>query len=304
MTYTADGASLEVRFVEPSVDLATLATCLAEAVPGHAVQTDRQEQPAALLLNWDPVERVLSIDTRVVLARMTRTRGFRTLSTGFCRDTTVPRSKARAHLGGHIVDGTDGVLRQALDCLTANVESALDSLIAAGLDPTVLVQSDPERTLRVMGSKAGVSPDDFLRTRTQVRRTTFGHVAKTQRERQEEIARLMAAVEEMDGGRADHFERLAMAVRELLRADGCHEHEIEAALAFYREQAQTPGTQLSRFFDFLEDEALARIRLQVTFRMMEAIASEAFARVEGADGADMALLVSYVRRTVALYQSL
>lgn len=308
MTHLSDGARLEVRYPEPALDLATLADCLADAVPVPADGSGAQPRQRWSLLRWDAERGVLGINTRAVLQRLTTTPGFRSLKptddSGFLRDAPVPRSRARAHLGGRILEGSGGRLRQGLDRLVAHLDAALDDLQASGFDPAVLVATPPAKVMAEIGERVGGRADDLLRGRTRVRRTAFAPVGPTQRARQEEVARLMSAVEEIDGDRMDHFERLASSVRALLLGRGLGEREIDAALAFHRQQAEMPGTQLARFFDFLEDDALARIRLQVTFRMMEAIAAETTARLAGSQGPDLALLAAYSTRATGLYERL
>src|SRR5690242_13007270 len=117
MSISRDGASLDAHFAEPAIDLATLIEGLAEAV---ATPTDPTTPPTAEhwpLLTWDAQEQVLSLNTRAVLARFWQTRAFKQLGSGFLRNASVPKSRARAHLGGQIVHGTEGRLRAATDKL-------------------------------------------------------------------------------------------------------------------------------------------------------------------------------------------
>ena len=65
---------------------------------------------------------------------------------------------------------------------------------------------------------------------------------------------------------------MAGAVNELLRQQDYSAREIDLAVASYRQQFAIPDSQVARFFDFLEDEALVRIRLHVSYRLMDAIA--------------------------------
>jgi hypothetical protein len=301
-----EGASLEVRYVEPSLDLASLVACLSDAVPATpapgvgAAHRDARER-AQPLLAWQPATGVLAINTGGVLARLATSRGALGSSHGgFVRDAPVPRVNARAYLGGRIVEGTGGKLQQALDTLVDRIEAEIDAVVGAGLDPGRLVQRS-EAALRAIGERVDLDVDDFLKLETCVRRTTLGPVAGTLREREAEIGRLMAAIEEVDGDRVDHFDRMAAAVRELLYQAGASEREIGTALEYHRDQAQRPGTQLSRFFDFLEDAALSRVRLEVTFLMMEAIAAAASARKARPD---TSILVAYVRRATELFRAL
>jgi len=114
----------------------------------------------------------------------------------------------------------------------------------------------------------------------------------------------MTAVEEIVGDRADHFEHMSSAVSELLRAEHHTDRDIGIALATFRQQMETLDSQVSRFFDFLEDEALARVRLHVTYRLMDAIAELAATRLDTVGEKDLRVLIAYVWRAHALFSAL
>src|SRR6266511_3936294 len=97
---------------------------------------------------------------------------------------------------------------------------------------------------------------------------------------------------------------MASAVGELLRAEQHSDRDIGAALATLRQHMETPDSQVARFFDFLEDEALARVRLHVTYRLMDVIAEWASSRLDTVDAKDMRVLIAYVRRARALFSAL
>src|SRR5260370_18937757 len=73
MTHPNAAASLEVRLAEPSVDLATLVECLADAVSLPAAPGTVRPHQRWPLFAWNesPSGAVLTIDTRAVLSRLT-----------------------------------------------------------------------------------------------------------------------------------------------------------------------------------------------------------------------------------------
>jgi hypothetical protein len=72
-----DGASLDARYAEPSVDLATLVAGLVEAIP---VAPSADRPPARWpLLTWGAGGRVLEVNTRAVLTRFWQTASWRQL---------------------------------------------------------------------------------------------------------------------------------------------------------------------------------------------------------------------------------
>src|SRR5919205_400814 len=182
----SEGASLEVRYVEPSLDLANLVACLADAVPvrpataiARAGDRDAGDRSRPLL-EWRPEVGTLAINTGAVLSRLPAGRRYRALQPGydggFVRDAPVPRTNARAYLGGRIVEGSGGALQQAVEALVAGVEAEIDAAITSGFDPALLAQP-AERALRTIGKRLRLEADDFLNVQTRVRRTAMAPVA-------------------------------------------------------------------------------------------------------------------------------
>jgi len=168
----------------------------------------------------------------------------------------------------------------------------------------VLLRLQPEQVLGEIGAKVNCDAAEGLEGQTRLHRTLLEPVADTQERRRNEVARTMTAVEEIVGDRTDHFEHMATAVGELLRAEQHTEREIGIALATLRQHMETPDSQVARFFDFLEDEALSRVRLHVTYRLMDVIAESAAGRLDTADARDMRALIAYIRRAGGLFSVL
>lgn len=307
MTHAFAGASLEVRRTEPSVDLATLVECLADAVPLPASGSNLLARQQRSLFIWQasPTGAILSIDTRAVLSRLTTTSAFRRLKpgsdTGFLRDAPTPRRRAAAHMGGRIVEGTGGQLHAHVTRLVSLVDAELERLNIPDSSLASLASDAPEKVLGEIGTRVDCALEDALAGRTRLQRTVLEPVPKTVRERGGEVARTMTAAEEIIGARTDHLEHMTSAVGELLRAEQHSEREIGIALATLRQQMEVADSQVSRFFDFLEDEALARVRLHVTYRLMDAIAASAATRLGTGQANEMRLLAAYARRAQELF---
>jgi hypothetical protein len=305
MALVRDGASLDARYAEPSIDLATLLASLAEAVPADP----SARQPAARwpLLAWDAGERVLTVNTRAALTRFWATGGWRRLldeREGFVRDAPVPRSGARAHVGGRLVPGTEAPLRQGVDALVRALDAAIDELAAGGWEPAAhLAGARPADLLGPLGARLGCPLPPLLSGQTRVERVAFARVGATQQARRAHVARVMAAVEDLQGDRAVHVHLFGQAVQALLEERDYTPREIQAAVRHHLQQSEEQGTQLGRFFDFLQDEALARVRTQVGHRMMEALAAEATARDRGRGG-DPGLFAAYCAGAVATLEAL
>src|SRR6266542_130728 len=140
MVLVREGASLDARYTEPAIDLATLVTSLGASIrPTSDLATSGSMR--APLLAWDPAERVLRINTWAVLSRFWKQPGWRSLldeQKGFVRDAPVPRSRLRAHVGGRIVPETESALRRGLEHLIEEIDSAIDLVLNQGLDGETL----------------------------------------------------------------------------------------------------------------------------------------------------------------------
>lgn len=311
MSHPYAGASLEVRLTEPSVDLATLVECLADAVAPPAAPNAVRPHQRWPLFAWSASTcgGVLAIDTRAVLSRLTTSpSAFQRLKpgsgAGFLRDAPVPRRRTNGHLGGRIAEGTGGQLRRAVDRLIGLIDAELDKSEHPDSGLAELAALAPEDVLRGIGNRVDCDVADGMAGRTRLHRTLLEPVQPTQESRRDEVARTMTAIEELVGERTDHFEHMAIAIAELLRQEEYSERQVAIALASYRQQIALPDSQVARFFDFLEDEALVRIRLHVTYRLMDAIADAAAGRLGTRDAKDMRALITYVHRARALFMAL
>src|SRR6202035_2659595 len=150
---------------------------------------------------------------------------------------------------------TGGQLRRGVDRLISLVDSELDAAECGDAELAKLVASAPEEPLRAIGGRVDCDVADGMRGQTRLHRTLLERVQPTQDSRRDEVARTMTAIEELVGQRTDHFEHMATAVGELLRQEHHPERQVAIALASYRQQIAMADSQLTRFFDFLEDEA-------------------------------------------------
>ncbi len=310
MAHPAAGASLEVGRPEPSVDLAALLECLADAIPLPTTGRPFLPSQGRPMFSWRPSTSsgALSIDTAAAIRRLTTSKGFRQLKpgadAGFLRDAPVPRRRTPGHIGGRIVDGTGGRVRTAVERLVNLIDAELEHPEIPKSVWTLLASSTPDQVLREIGAKINCEVAEGLQGQTRLHRTLLDPVGETQERRRAEVARTMTAIEEIVGDRTNHFEHMASAVGELLRAEQHSDRDIGAALATLRQHMETPDSQVARFFDFLEDEALARVRLHVTYRLMDVIAECASSRLDTVDTNDMRALIAYVRRARALFSAL
>jgi hypothetical protein len=115
--------------------------------------------------------------------------------------------------------------------------------------------------------------------------------------REDDVARLIAAVEEVESRDwLDNFEKPA---RRKLARRGLEEDEIDGAIANVRREAARLDGQVVRFLNFLDDQALTRVRLAVTFAIMSAIKEAAQNRSD----LEAQLLVRFVENVEALIKT-
>jgi len=302
VTVSNAGALLTAQVPEPSVDLATLVEYLADSISPKMDADERERWP---LLSWSPQERVLGLNTYGVLRRL---RGpvqpRKILSQRFIANAPVPRTAQRSHLGGRLAPESEGRLRSAVEKLVRSIDKEIDRLEGAGLDLTSLTATDAKTSLDRIARQLHISNQDRLQGPTRLARTQLTDVADTQRARKDEIARYLAAIEQVDGTRESHIDNFLAAAETLLRQAGHPDITVRAALAQHRQLAVETGKQLYRFFNFLDNEALSRVRLQIGNRMMDAIAAEAASRDQEHPNPNLRLLAAYVRRASGLLDAI
>lgn len=285
------GAAASVAPILSAIDLATLVSCLTEAI--EPVQLSRPEH-AWPFLSYEPAGRILRLNTSAVLRRLVRSKD----KLGqFLRDLPHPRAGLHAYIGGRLVDGSDQALLSSITKLVGVLEKELIGVCQErSLDLTSLLMP-AEECLSDVSKRIGSSLDTCDAV-TRLCHVRFRDPARKAKDDSETIGRLMAAIEEIEGG--DRFERFARPLRRLMEHQSLPQDEIGNVIDYHRSQYQTPGSQLSRFLDFLDDNGLSRVRLAICFQIMAAVGDEATRRAK--DGtSDFRLLSEYVRRARELY---
>lgn len=280
------GSSVTARDCTPSINLATLIKLLAEAVPAA------QQHPDHPLIRADGGR--LFVNTRSALAELHRQPGFSSEfahgdDKGFVRDLTLPPRDTTARVGGRVLPGSAPSMTKSIEKLHEAVRSALDTGVqnAAYSDLTV---PSLEAALSAMAKTLEVSAPDLPDTAMMVP-VSFVPPDRRYEERQKDLARVFTAIETVDG--SDWLDTLLKGIGSRLRKEGIDPDEVEDIVETIRTQKDRPGSQIRHFLDFLDDEALSRVRLQVTMRLMEAIASQS----------DKAGFREYVARVVGCYEA-
>jgi hypothetical protein len=204
----------------------------------------------------------------------------------------MPGYGFRTRLGGYLTEGNAAKLTAAVKQLT----SAIDAALPEGTELSSLLLDNPDQQLRQLAKQAGANFKQQANTAKLVPLTFKAEVATTDRDKP--VAKLICAIEQIEAN--DYFERMSHAVSQYLQYENdFDEEEVKSALDSLKAEQDRSDSQIARFFNFLNDEALSRVRLTVTLQIMEAIADNARTNKRLKDK----LLVEYVSRVVNLLEA-
>ena len=290
------GASVQARGRIPSTNLASLVSFLVEAYP------PKEDRPGNSLswpvLRFDPAKGRLGVNTYGVLKRFLGQKemlqAFRhSDASGFLRDIASPPKSFTAKMGGKVFQDDMGGVSKAVSQLKQLISEQLDQL---GVNANNILVTDPEFALRQLAEATGVK--EFLKEMpAQMVSIEFAKANRPAADRDKEVARVFSAEEEIQA--EDWLERMAASIGETQahRDDEFDEIQQEKLTETLRQDFDKPDSQVTRFLNFLEDEALARVRLAVSFAIMQGLATQV---AKSTDIEDVAF-ADYVQRVILLF---
>jgi hypothetical protein len=263
------GSRIAARDRAPSVNLSKLADLLSKSIE----TTDAAGVDGLSLVSTR--DRKVRLNVRGVLGRLLKHPDFGTAfapgeESGFLRDAELPPWGMTAKMGGRLVQGSEAATAKAINALREAVAKELD----AGLDGFDLssVRGDGlQKALKTMAATIGANPPELPQVATMVP-VQFAESGRPTAEREKDIGRVLSGIETVDG--RDWLRLILSGVERKLEADGEDQDDIDEIATAIRNQSTRPGSQIRRFLDFLEDEAMARVRLQVCARLMSAVAAQ------------------------------
>lgn len=266
------GASISARARTPSIDLASLSKLLADSVPAKDATLRAEGFP---LLSFEHQTKRLHVNLRGVLQRLYRQPGTQSVmkageSSGFLRDIEFPPKYCSAKFGGRLLPGSEAATTAGVKKLHEAIGEELDRTCTDS-DIQSLV-SPSLRTLQRTLAKQLQIIVPVPPTSANLISIGFASPDRKAAEREKDIARVLTAVETIEG--RDWLEKMLTGVRRKFSAEDIPEEEIDSIIDTLRSQRNQPGSQIRRFLEFLDDEALARVRLQVTFKLMAAVAAQ------------------------------
>jgi hypothetical protein len=265
------GASISARARTPSINLARLAELLATSIAPKAGDPTATGFPLAAVSGNG---KRLRVNLRGVLQRLfaqpSFTKDFAAGdTTGFIRDLEFPPRGTSAKMGGKLLPETEAKTTAAIGKLQEAISAELDKALS-GIDIHALTSATSSQALAALAKNLSVRPIDAPPSATLVP-IGFASPDRKASEREKDVARVLTAIETIEG--REWLDKMLSGIRRKFQKDDVPDEEIDGIIETLELQRQQPGSQIRRFLDFLDDEALARLRLQVTFRLMAAIAS-------------------------------
>lgn len=293
------GARVQTHKRAPSLDLVRLVQLLTKSIRAGS---DPKGHPSTWrLFEADTELHRLRVNTRGVLARLWVQDSFEKAfepgpESGFLRDVTQPGRAVDAKVGGRVLEDNLSDLSHAISTLRDTLKAELDGFLSKStLKLEHLVAPDATQHLLSLAKSVGASfapgPGNASLVPLQ-----FTNPERSAGDRQDDVARLIAAVEEVES--SDWLEKFEGPARRKLARRDLDEDDIDGAIDNVKREALRLDSQVVRFLNFLDDEALSRVRLQVTFAIMSALKEATRSRSDVA----AQLLVRYVENVEALYR--
>jgi len=266
------GASISARARTPSINLARLSELLASSIVPTGDSNSAAGFPLASLANDG---KRLRINLRGVLQRLfqqpTFTKDFSAGETsGFIRDIEFPPRGTTAKMGGRLLPESEAKTTAGVEKLREVIAAELTRALE-GADLRLLTATATQSALQTLARNLGVRMPEAPPTATLVP-IGFANAERKAAEREKDVARVLTAIETVEG--REWLDKMLSGVRRKFQKDDVPDDEIDGIIETMQLQRRQPGSQIRRFLDFLDDEALSRLRLQVTFRLMQAVAAQ------------------------------
>jgi len=263
------GSSVSARSVTPSIQLAKLAELLADALP------PTQDAPRMALPLLSVRDGQVIINTGGVLYRLFGNPEFTKQfdpdsGGGFIRDMELPPRGTTARVGGRLPHGTEAAVAKSLEKVHSVVSGLMDEALKS-VTPDTLAMASMDEALQRMADSVKERKPSVPSTASLVP-VMFASNDRRADERLKDIGKVLTAIETVEG--ADRLELLCEGIANKLRKEGMEDDEVDETLDAIRAQRNRPGSQIREFLDFLDDEALARVRLQVTMDLMDALSGQ------------------------------
>ncbi|WP_414530133.1 hypothetical protein [Nodularia chucula] len=270
-------AKIQASSPKPSIDLATLVELLAKSIPTKKNRTNTtglhpDYKPA---FDFNSQKQRLRLCSSAVLRRLFGLSDFKAAFNpaeggGFIQDLELSGFGTKSLVGGNLTEKSTVRLSAAVDKLIAAIDQEIEAALPEENSLSTLLLDQPIQQLQKLAQNTGAYFQNKPQTANLVPIAFPDAEAKTNL-KNKPVAKVILAREQIDAD--DYFERMCSAVRDYVQNQlGWDEDDIEAAIDSLRAERDRTDSQLTRFLNFLDDEALARVRQTITLRIMEAIA--------------------------------
>lgn len=288
------GASVRMQGRIPSIDLASLVSLLLQALPAQERTGHALSWPA---LRYDPQRKRLVLNTYGVLRRLLASKDFRERfrhaeESGFLRDVMLPPKGFSARTGGRLFNNQLRSVSDSVIKLRRRLAEEMDAMGNTAAE--VLVGQAGEAIARLAREMGARDPAEELTAHLVP--IEFAKPDRPASARERDVARVISVEEDVQA--EDWLERMTAAI---VSAQQCRDDEFDDVqrdklVETLKQDARKNDSQVTRFLNFLEDSALARVRLQVGFAIMEALAAQV------TDGnSDQCAFADFVQRVLVLY---
>ena len=305
--FTKTGASVSIRKKNPSIDLVSVIDYLSKVLDyfGNLTSDSKaenffscktrknnsgQHQPSSLIIN-----------TVNILSGIDKGKNFAqeftpSENSGLIRDVDLSLKSIDTIVGGEIYSDKAQDLTKSVLGLKGKIEKLIESCLKDNnLNVQDLCFKNAQDYVAQINSSLKSHKLDAETMNINFNKLSFADPVKhKQSGHAKKVARVITGIEEKQAsGWLDDFKIAARRKLEIMETE---EDEIEDIINNIDQEAARSGSQTEKFYNFLEDEVLARVRLEVSFAIMKEIRDHA----KGNKDRDSALLVRYIDNALEL----
>ncbi|OQW96103.1 MAG: hypothetical protein BWK79_00110 [Beggiatoa sp. IS2] len=274
-------ASVSSQAQNLSIDLCALIECLHQAIPAIPNSDNVTRQSPLFKINTQELAIAVNLDS--ILSRLTELFNEKKcqalVQPGFIRDLGIPKSGQREYYGGQIVEGTEDRLTKAVDKLVKSIDTELDTVFCEDFTPNKLLIQDVAKHLEAIAKNIGIKKfvdslsNDKMKLQPVRLDTSPSDISHNK-------GRVFTSTEMIEGNREIRLNQLIRVCHDELKLEiddnseiihRCERLRREAEQDFNRETTR-PENQINRFLKFLDDTALARVRLVISISLLNNIA--------------------------------
>ncbi|MEA5500615.1 hypothetical protein VB834_24790 [Limnoraphis robusta Tam1] len=287
------GASLHASQQQASLDLALLVSLLEKAIAVNSQTSKLSDNPQQRpLFYYDQDKKRLRICTSGVLLRLFSLEEFRKKDSNFVfvKDFDPPAYGFLSRIGGQLSEGNEQQLPNGVDRLRESILEALKNALPSNVKlEDFLIENVKEELENLAKRVGGYFPLGM--SQANLIPLAFDDRNQSKSDRGVEVAKIISAIERIDS--SNYFQRMCDAIADELETNrGADEDEIDEAIASLEAEHNRVESQIKRFIEFLDNEALSRVRLNITMIIMEAIAN----KVKDSQDPNNELLAEYIQR--------